>query len=76
MRFARRDVRDHIAYQKNGHGASYRRYRTLQRRSCLKIDFREVFGVDRFSSFATQSGQGGSPTYGPSGPILNHACLE
>ena len=24
MRFARRDVRDHIAYQKNDHGASYR----------------------------------------------------
>ena len=24
MRFVRRDVRDHIAYQKNDHGASYR----------------------------------------------------
>ena len=26
MRFVRRDVRDLIAHQKNGHGASYRRY--------------------------------------------------
>jgi hypothetical protein len=55
MRFVRRDVRDHIAYQKNGHGASYRRYKALQLRSCPKIDFSEIFGVDRFSSFATQS---------------------
>ena len=31
MRFARRDVRDHIAYQKNDHGASYRPRGALQR---------------------------------------------
>jgi hypothetical protein len=31
MRFVRRDVRDHIAYQKNDHGASYRPCGALQR---------------------------------------------
>src|ERR1035438_8647382 len=56
MRFVRRDVRDLIAHQKNGHGASYRRHRVLQRRSRLKFDFREIFGVVRFSTFATLSG--------------------
>ena len=57
IRFVRRDVRDLIAYQKNGHGASYRRHRVLRRRSCLKFDFREIFGVVRFSTFATESPQ-------------------
>jgi hypothetical protein len=55
MRFVRRDVRDLIAHQKNGHRASYRRHRVLQRRSRLKFDFREIFGVVRFSTFATLS---------------------
>jgi hypothetical protein len=55
MRFVRRDVRDHIAYQKNGHGASCQRYRASQRRSRLKINFCEIFGVVRFSTFATLS---------------------
>jgi hypothetical protein len=45
MRFVRRDLRDLIAHQKNGHGASYRRYRVLQRRS---FDFREIFGASDF----------------------------
>ena len=44
MRFVRRDVRDLIAHQKNGHGASYRRHRILQRLESSKIrlsrDFR------------------------------------
>jgi len=56
MLFVRRDVRGHTASQKNDHGASYRRYRALQRRSRLKIKFCESFGVVRFSSFATESG--------------------
>jgi len=55
MRFVRRDVRDLIANQKNGHGASYRHRRGLQRRSRLKFDFRGIFGVVRFSTFATLS---------------------
>jgi hypothetical protein len=59
MRFVRRDVRDHIAHQKNVHGALYRRYRALQRRSRLKINFCETFGVVRFSTFATLSAQSG-----------------
>jgi hypothetical protein len=45
MRFVRRDVRDLVAHQKNGHGASYRRHRVLQRRSRPKFGFREIFGV-------------------------------
>jgi hypothetical protein len=55
MRFVRKEVRDLIAHQKNGHGASYRRHRVLQRRNRLKFDFREIFGVVRFSTFATLS---------------------
>jgi len=55
MRFVRKDVRDLIAHQKNGHGASYRRHRVLQRPNRLKFDFREIFGVVRFSTFATLS---------------------
>jgi len=55
MRFARGDMRDHIVSHKNDHGASYRRYRVLQWRSRLKINFGEIFGVVRFSTFATLS---------------------
>jgi len=28
----------------------------LQRQECLKINFREIFGAARFSTFATKSG--------------------
>jgi hypothetical protein len=45
MRFARRDVRDHIASQKNDHGASYPRYRALQRRSRPNINVCEISGM-------------------------------
>jgi len=55
MRFVRRDVRDLIAHQKNGHEASYRRHRALQRWSRAKFGFREIFSVVRFSTFATLS---------------------
>ncbi len=55
MRPAPRDVRDHIVSQKNDHGPSYWRYGTLQRYSHPKINFREIFGVVRFSTFATKS---------------------
>jgi len=55
MRFVRKDVRDLIAHQKNGHGASYRRHRVLQQRSRPKIGFREIVGVVGFSTFATLS---------------------
>jgi hypothetical protein len=50
------DVRDHIASHKNDHRLSYRSWRALQRRSLLKIDFREIFAAARFSTFATVSG--------------------
>jgi len=69
MRFARGNVRDHIAYQKNGHGASYRRYRALQRRRRPKINFREIFGVVRFSTFATVSATSGSTADIGGGPV-------
>jgi hypothetical protein len=53
MRFARGDMRDHIASHKNDQGASYRRYGVLPWRSRLKIHFCEIFGVVQFSTFAT-----------------------
>jgi hypothetical protein len=49
------DVRDHIVSHKNDHRPPYRSYRALQRRKSLKIDIREIFGVARFSTFATVS---------------------
>jgi hypothetical protein len=51
------DVRDHIVSHKNDHRPPYRSYRALQRRRPLKIDIREIFGVARFSTFATVSPQ-------------------
>src|ERR1700686_4309501 len=59
MRLAPRDVRDLIVSQKNDHGPSYWRYGALQRWSCLKYYFREIFGVVRFSTFATKSATNG-----------------
>ena len=56
MRFARGDVRAHIISRKNDHGPAYRRDGPLQRRKFTKINFREILGIVRFSSFATQSG--------------------
>jgi hypothetical protein len=59
MRFARGYMRDHIVSHKNDYGASYRRYGVLQRRRRLKINFCEIFGVGRFSTFATISAKSG-----------------
>src|ERR1700676_936463 len=55
MRFAGGDMRDHIVSHKNDHGASYWRYGILRWRSWLKINICEIFGVVRFSTFATKS---------------------
>ena len=62
MRFARGDMRDHIVSHKNDHGASYWRYGILRWRSWLKINICEIFGVVRFSTFATISAKSGSRT--------------
>jgi hypothetical protein len=59
VRLSRCEVRDHINYRKNDRWPSYRFYRALQR---LKSPMRyvcEIFGTPRFSSFSTQSTQGG-----------------
>jgi hypothetical protein len=59
MHFALGDVRGHIISRKNDHGPAYRRYGPLQRQILIKIDFREILGIVRFSSFATQSATSG-----------------
>jgi hypothetical protein len=59
VRFARGDMRDHIVSRRNDHGASYRSYGVLQWRSRLKINVCEIFGVVRFSTFATKSALSG-----------------
>src|ERR1700686_980808 len=59
MRLAPRDLRDLKVSQKKDHGPSYLGYGALQRCSCLKYYFREIFGVVRFSTFATKSAQNG-----------------
>ena len=74
MRLARRDVRDHIASQKNDHGASYPRYRALQQRSRLDINICEILGVVRFSTFATLSGV--EQTSQPDGPTSENEPNE
>ena len=55
MRFVCGDVRDHIVSPKIDHEPSEWRYRVLRRQRGLKINFREIFGVVRFSTFATIS---------------------
>jgi hypothetical protein len=55
MRFTRGDVRGQIVSSKIDHGPpQWRRQAMLQQRS-PKIDFREIFWVVRFSTFATKS---------------------
>ena len=55
-RAARGDVKDRIVSQKNHHGPAYRRHGALQPQSHLKINFREIFGIVRISTFATKVG--------------------
>jgi hypothetical protein len=49
---------------KNDHGLSHWRYGVLQRQRRLKIRFREIFGIVRFSTFATISTQLGHASRG------------
>jgi hypothetical protein len=58
MRVVRGDVRDHIVLAKIDRGPSYRRYNALQRQGSLKMNFCEIFGVIRISTFATVSALG------------------
>ena len=59
MRFVCGDVRDLIVSHKTDHGPAHRRYTALQQWRSLKICFREIFGVVRFSTFATKSARSG-----------------
>jgi hypothetical protein len=59
MRFAGDDEGDHVVSHKMDHGPSYRRCGALQRQRRLKINFREIFGVVRFSTFSTLSARSG-----------------
>jgi len=68
MPFARGDMRDHIVSHKNDHGASYERYGVLPWWSRLKINFCEIFGVVRFSTFATLSARTGRSVSGAFDP--------
>ncbi len=60
MLLARGDMRDHIVSHKNYHRPSWRHYRALQRQERLTINFCEIFGAVRFSTFATVSAISGS----------------
>jgi hypothetical protein len=71
MRSARGDMRDHIVSHKSDHGALYRCYGVWQWRSRLKINFCEIFGVVRFSTFATISAQSGYSRRVVSGSSVN-----
>src|SRR5271163_2008369 len=60
MRSVRSDVRDLVAFQKNDHRPSRRRYGACQRRRCPKTSSCEIFGVAQFSTFSTPSVKLGS----------------
>src|SRR5712672_1811723 len=62
MRFACGDMRDHIVSYQNDHRPSYWRRRALRQQERLRIDFREIFRVVRFSTFATISARTGPPS--------------
>jgi hypothetical protein len=64
MPFASDDVRDHIVCRKNDYEPSYALYGASLRWKSPKIDFREIFGVDRFSTFATWGNSGIEPDKG------------
>jgi hypothetical protein len=70
MRLAPRDVRDHIVSRQNDHGPSYRRHGASPRQRCLGIDFREIFGVVGFSTFATKSAHCGTTDVATECPII------
>src|SRR5258705_10181701 len=59
MRFTRGDVRDHIVSSKIDHGPPWWRGKATQQQRSPKINFREIFRVVRFSTFATISAQNG-----------------
>jgi hypothetical protein len=59
MRFVCGDVRDLMVSHKTDHGPAHRRYLALRQWRCLKICFREIFGIVRFSTFATISANSG-----------------
>ena len=54
MRSARDGEGPHRSAQ-NDHRPSYRRYRAFQQQKRLRINFGEILGVVRFSTFATVS---------------------
>jgi hypothetical protein len=59
MRSARDDVRGPHRFAKKDHRPSYRRYRAFQRQKRLRINFGEILGVVRFSTFSTLSARSG-----------------
>ena len=59
MRFVYGDVRDLNVSHKTDHGPAHWRYRALQQWRRLRICFREIFGIVRFSIFATISAGSG-----------------
>jgi hypothetical protein len=61
VRSARRDVSDLIVSHKNDQGPPYRSYRALQQWKHRRFDFGDIFGVLRFSTFATVSAKTGHP---------------
>ena len=58
-RIMRCDVRDHVASQKNDHGASYRRREASKPGSPQNSTFAKIFGVARFSTFSRRSARSG-----------------
>src|SRR5258708_37313557 len=59
MRFTRGDVRDHIVSSKIDHGPPWWRGKATRQQRSPKIDFREIFRLVRFSTFATISANSG-----------------
>jgi hypothetical protein len=77
MRFARSDMRGYVVSHKNDYGASHWLYGVLQWRSRLKINFCEILGAGRFSTFATKSTLSGpiQRVGGSAHSFDNYLCL-
>src|SRR5262245_15916372 len=69
MRFTGRDVRDHIVSSKIDHRPPQRHRKATRQQRGARINFREIFRVVRFSTFATISVKTGGAGNGKSLPV-------
>src|SRR5260370_42325802 len=75
MRFVRGDVKGPHRFNQNRPRTFVQRYNAVQRQGSLKINFREILGVVRFSTFATLSDRTGLALYSSRAATCDTTCL-